>query len=150
MLTNSPPVGADAVPPPLPGTGMIPYAKPAFLALASCHVPFSAKAKSPLANSCQLVVCVLLITELGAYPFFSQSLHSATADTPSAESSLVSCAPEPQNQGRNWKLPSSVPIAENVIPFLPAPLTLPSAAVSDGQSLTVAMSTPAAVRTTLL
>ena len=90
------------------------------------------------------------MTEFGASPFFNQSVHSATADTPCGESSLVSCAPEPQNQGRNWKLPSSVPMAENVMPFFPAAFTLPSAAVSDGQSLTVAMSTPAACSTALL
>ena len=36
----------------------------------------------------------------------------------------------PQNQGRNWKLPSSVPIAEKVMPFLPAALTFCSAAVA--------------------
>ena len=45
---------------------MMPYSKPAFFALASCQVPFSAKAKSPVANSCQLVVWVLLMTEFGA------------------------------------------------------------------------------------
>lgn len=56
----------------------------------------------------------------------------------------------PQNHGRNWKLPSSVPIAENVMPFLPAALTFASAAVSDGQSLTEEMSTPACFSTFLL
>ena len=65
-MTNSPPVGAGAVPPSLAGIGMMPYSKPAFLALASCQVPFSAKAYSPVANSCQLVVWVLLMTEFGA------------------------------------------------------------------------------------
>ena len=80
----------------------------------------------------------------------SQSVHSVSAETACGESSLVSCAPEPQNQGRNWKLPSSVPIAEKVMPFLPAALTFASAAVSEAQSLTEAMSTPAAVRTSLL
>ena len=65
-VTNSPPVGAGAVPPFAAGIGMMPYSKPAFLALASCQVPFSAKAYSPVANSCQLVVWVLLMTELGA------------------------------------------------------------------------------------
>jgi hypothetical protein len=43
-VTNSPPVGAGAVPPALDGIGMMPHWKPAFLALASCHVPFSANA----------------------------------------------------------------------------------------------------------
>ena len=33
-----------AVPPFAAGIGMMPYSKPAFLALASCQVPFSAKA----------------------------------------------------------------------------------------------------------
>ena len=70
-------------------------------------------------NSCQLVVWVLLMTELGAYPFFSQPVHKFSAETTCGESSWVSCAPEPQNQGRNWKLPSSVPIPEKVMPFLP-------------------------------
>ncbi len=65
-VTNSPPVGAGAVPPALAGIGMMPYSKPAFLALASCQVPFSVKAKLPVANSCQLVVWVLLMTEFGA------------------------------------------------------------------------------------
>ncbi len=90
------------------------------------------------------------MTELGAYPFFSQSVHSATAETPSGESSFVSRAPDPQNQGRNWKLPSSVPIAENVMPFLPAASTFSSAAVSEAQSLTDAMSTLAFFSTPLL
>ena len=62
----------------------------------------------------------------------------------------MSCAPEPQNQGRNWKLPSSVPIAENVMPFLPAAFTFARAAVSEAQSLTEARSTPALLRTFLL
>lgn len=93
---------------------------------------------------------MLFSTELGAYSFSSQSVHRDSADTPWAESSSVSCAPEPQNQGRNWKLPSSVPIAENVMPFFPAFFTFSSAAVSDAQSLTDAMSTPAALRTSLL
>src|SRR3954447_19547748 len=150
MLTNSPPVGAAAVPPLTPGTGMMPYSKPAFLALASCQVPFSANAYLPVANSCQLVVWVLLITEFGAYPFFSQSDHSDSAETAAGESSWVRCAPPPQNHGRNWKLPSSVPIAENVMPFLPAPFTLASASVSEDQSFTVAGSTPAACSTGLL
>ena len=69
---------------------------------------------------------------------------------PCAESSLVSFAPEPQNHGRNWKLPSSVPIAENVMPFLPAEVTFPSAVVSDAQSLIELGSTPAADRIALL
>jgi hypothetical protein len=103
-----------------------------------------------VANSCQLVVWVLLRTELGAYPFFIQSFQRARADTAWAESSSVSFAPEPQSQGRNWKLPSSVPIAEKVMPFLPALSTFSRAAVRDGQSLTEAMSTPAALRTSLL
>ena len=47
---------------------MMPYSKPAFLALPSCQVPFSANAYSPVANSCQLVVCVLLMTEFGRNP----------------------------------------------------------------------------------
>jgi hypothetical protein len=59
-------------------------------------------------------------------------------------------APEPQNHGRNWNEPSSVPIAEKVMPFLPAAFTFASAAVSDAQSLTVAGSTLAASRTFLL
>jgi hypothetical protein len=63
---------------------------------------------------------------------------------------LVNCAPEPQNQGRNWKLPSSVPIAENVIPVSPAAFTLASAAVSAAQSFTVETSTPAFCKTVLL
>src|SRR5205814_9062564 len=66
MLTNSPPVGAGAVPPLLLGIGTMPYSKPAFLAFASCQVPFSANAYWPVANSCQLVVWVLVITEFGA------------------------------------------------------------------------------------
>jgi hypothetical protein len=45
---------------------MMPYGKPAFAALPSCQVPFSAKPYFPVANSCQLVVCVSLITEFGA------------------------------------------------------------------------------------
>src|SRR3954462_9812601 len=124
--------------------------KPGSFAAAFCQVPFSENPKSPVCISCQLVVWVLLITEFGARPFFTQLVQRSRAATPPVESSCVSLAPEPQNQGRNWKLPSSVPIPEKVMPFLPAALTLPSAAVSDGQSLTVAMSTPAAVRTTLL
>jgi hypothetical protein len=66
MVTNSPPVGAAAGPPFTAGIAMMPYSKPAFFAFPSCQVPFSANAKSPVANSCQLVVCVLLMTELGA------------------------------------------------------------------------------------
>jgi hypothetical protein len=65
-VTNSPPVGAGAVPPACDGIGMMPQSKPVFLALASCQVPFSLNAKFPVANSCQLVVWVLLMTELGA------------------------------------------------------------------------------------
>lgn len=80
----------------------------------------------------------------------SQVFHSDSAETAWSESSAVSLAPEPQYQGRNWKLPSSVPIAENVMPFFPAPLIFSSAAVSDVQSLTEAMSTPAFFRTALL
>jgi hypothetical protein len=80
----------------------------------------------------------------------SQSVHNVNAATACGESSAVSCAPDPQNQGRNWKLPSSVPIAEKVIPFLPAAFTLASAAVSDGQSFTDATSTPALVNRSLL
>src|SRR6476646_3075906 len=123
---------------------------PDSLALDSCQVPFSPKAYSPVANSCQLVVWVFWMTELGAYPFLSQSDHSCSAETPSAESSFVRSAPDPQNQGRNWKLPSSVPIAEKVMPFFPAAFTLASAAVSDGQSVTPAISTPALAITALL
>jgi hypothetical protein len=149
-VTNSPPVGAGAVPPACDGMGMMPYAKPVFLAFASCHVPFSPNANLPVANSCQLVVWVLLSTELGAYPCLSQSVQSVSACTPCAESSWVRPAPAPQNQGRNWKLPSSVPIAENVMPFWPAAFTFCRAAVSVVQSLTWAGSTPALVRRSLL
>ena len=95
-------------------------------------------------NSCQLVVWVFWMTESGAYPFFFQSVHSCRAEMASGESSLVSLAPEPQNHGRNWKLPSSVLIAEKVMPFLPAALTLARAAVREAQSLTEVGSTPAA------
>ena len=49
------------------------------------------------------------------------------------ESTLVRFAPAPQNQGRNWKLPSSVLMPENVMPFLPIALTLASAAVRVAQ-----------------
>ena len=80
----------------------------------------------------------------------SQSVHSDSAATASGESSLVRLAPEPQNHGRNWKLPSSVPTAEKVMPFFPAAFTLSSAAVRDCQSVTEAMSTPAAASTDLL
>src|SRR4029453_9189613 len=80
-VTNSPPVGAGAVPPACDGIGMIPYSKPVFLALASCQVPFSLNAKSPVANSCQLVVWVLLSTEFGAYPSLSHLVHRSSAAT---------------------------------------------------------------------
>jgi hypothetical protein len=39
---------------------------PAFFTFPSCQVPFSPNAKSPVANSCHEVVCVLLMTEFGA------------------------------------------------------------------------------------
>src|SRR3954469_12798721 len=129
MVTNSPPVGAAAGPPFIAGIGMIPQSNPAFLAFASCQVPFSLNAYCPVANSCQLVVWVLVMTEFGAYPSFSQSVHRETAATAGAESSWVTLAPAPENHGRNWKLPSSVPIAENVMPFFPAAFALASAAV---------------------
>src|SRR6478735_6620563 len=123
---------------------------PAFLTLPSCQVPFSPNAKSPVANSCHEVVWVLLITELGAYPFFTQSVQRVRAWTALAESSFFRSAPEPQNQGRNWKLPSSVPIAEKVMPFLPAAVTFCRASVRVLQSLIVETSTPAASSTFLL
>ena len=66
IVTNSPPVGAGATPPAFEGIGMMPYSKPAFFALPSCQVPFSPNAYCPVANSCQLVVWVLLMTEFGA------------------------------------------------------------------------------------
>ena len=56
-----------------------------------------------------------------------------SAATACGESRLVRLAPAPQNQGRNWKLPSSVLMPENVMPFLPMALTLASAAVRVAQ-----------------
>ena len=44
----------------------MPVSKSASAALLTCHVPFSAKAKSPVRNSSHTVFCELLITELGA------------------------------------------------------------------------------------
>src|SRR5437868_2175296 len=129
---------------------MMPKGKPAFCAFESCQVPFSLKAVLPAANSCQLVVCVSLITEFGAYPALSQPVHKARAAAAPEESSLVRFAPAPQNHGSNWKVPSSVPIAEKVIPFLPAAFAFASAAVSEPQSLTEAGLTPAALRMFLL
>ena len=62
------------------------------------------------------------------------------------ESRLVRLAPAPQNHGRNWKLPSSVLMPENVMPFLPIALTLASAAVSEAQLVMELGLTPAAFR----
>src|SRR3954462_15107780 len=112
MVTNSPPVGAAAGPPFIAGIGMIPYSKPAFLALDSCQVPFSPNAYWPVANSCQLVVWGLVSTSFGARPSDTQPFHSDSAAWPAALSRWVRSPFAPQNQGRNWKLPSSVPIAE--------------------------------------
>ncbi len=39
---------------------------PICFAASFCHVPFSPKAKSPVWNSCQLVVWVFWMTEFGA------------------------------------------------------------------------------------
>jgi hypothetical protein len=83
-------------------------------------------------------------------PSETQSFHKDSAARPPAPSTWVRSPLAPQNQGRNWKLPSSVPIAENVMPFFPADLTFFSATVSDAQSLTDAGSTWAAARTFLL
>ncbi len=70
-----------------------------------------------------------------------------SAATACAESMLVRFAPEPQNQGRNWKLPSSVLMPEKVMPVLPMALTLASAAVRVAQLVIEVGSTPAALRT---
>src|SRR5687768_13303279 len=115
---NSPPVGVGATPPSLPGICTMPVGKPAFPALLICQVPFSAKANSPVRNSSHVVFWELLMTELGAVPSLTHDVHRASASTAWGESSWVSCAPAPQNHGRNWNDPSSVPMAENVIGFL--------------------------------
>src|SRR5664279_2004747 len=95
IVRNSPPVGAGAEPPVAEGRGMT--RSPIFAASAFCHVPFSENAKSPVWNSCQDVVWVLLITEFGAYSFLTQSVQSCRADSALVESSCVSAAPAPQN-----------------------------------------------------
>src|SRR5664279_3338822 len=145
MVMNSPPVGAGAGPPFSAGIWI--DLNPAVSASLLNHDPFSAKPKLPVLNSSQLVPWVFWITEFGARPPFSQSVHRDSAESAALESSLVRSALAPQNHGRNWKLPSSVPTAEKVMPFLPEATTFFSAAVSDAQSVTVAMSTPAAVST---
>src|SRR4051812_12266437 len=142
MVMNSPPVGAGAAPPSFAGIWI--DLKPALSASLLNHDPFSAKAKSPVLNSVQLVPCVFWMTEFGARPFLTQSVQSVRAASAELESSLVRSAFAPQNHGRNWKLPSSVPTAEKVMPFLPEATTFCRAAFSDAQSFTLAMSTPAA------
>lgn len=59
-------------------------------------------------------------------------------------------APEPQNHGRNWKLPSSVPMPEKVMPLPPEAVTFASASVRLAQSVIEETSTPAVARTVLL
>ncbi|PPF58984.1 hypothetical protein C5E11_17865 [Clavibacter michiganensis] len=80
----------------------------------------------------------------------TQSVHSVRALTASGESSFVRSAPAPQNQGRNWKEPSSVLIPAKVMPFLPAAVTFESASVNDAQLVMLAGSTPAAVKMSAL
>src|SRR6185312_10738581 len=145
MVMNSPPVGAGAAPPFSAGIWI--DLKPAASASLLNHEPFSAKPKSPVLNSVQLVPWVFWMTEFGARPFFTESVQRLSAEAASLESSLVRSALAPQNHGRNWKLPSSVPTAEKVMPFLPAATTFLSASFSEAQSFTLAMSTPAALST---
>jgi hypothetical protein len=73
-------------------------------------------------------------------------VHSVSAAIAWGEPMLVRFAPDPQNQGRNWKLPSSVLMPEKVMPVLPIALTLARAAVRLAQLVTEAGSTPAALR----
>jgi hypothetical protein len=80
----------------------------------------------------------------------SQVVHRFSAATPCAEDRSVRLAPAPQSQGSNWKLPSSVPMAENVMPVLPIAFTFARAAVNDAQFVIVVGSTPAASRIFLL
>ncbi|PPF58989.1 hypothetical protein C5E11_17860 [Clavibacter michiganensis] len=54
-VMNSPPVGAGAMPESTAGSSITPVLKGCSAALLTCHVPFSAKAKSPVRNSSQLV-----------------------------------------------------------------------------------------------
>ena len=89
----------------------------AFFAASTCQVPFSPKAKSPVRNSSQVVFWEFWITEFGARPCLTQSVHSCSAEIASGESSWVSLAPAPQNHGRNWKEPSSVPMPAKVMPL---------------------------------
>src|SRR5690606_34833798 len=107
-------------------------------------------ANSPVRNSSHAVFCELPITEFGAYPSSSQDVQSSSASTASGESSSVSSAPDPQNQGRNWNVPSSVPIPAKVIPRCPASSTCCSAAVSESQSVMESGSTPASSRISAL
>src|SRR5690606_11358132 len=145
---NSPPVGAGAGLPFSPGIWIELY--PAASASDLNHEPFSAKPNSPVLNSSQLVPCVFCSTDGGASPFFTQSVQRVSAETASLESSAVRSAPAPQNHGRNWNEPSSVPPAEKVMPFLPEATTFSSAAVSEAPSVTEAMSTPADRKSTRL
>src|SRR4051794_40962719 len=108
---NSPPVGAGAAAPPA-RVGIWMTLKPFVSASPWNHEPFSAKPKSPVFISSQLVPCVLVSTDCGAAPDLTQSVHSVSAATDCEESSAVRSASAPQNQGRNWNVPSSVPTAE--------------------------------------
>ena len=114
---------------------MIPYGNPAFAAFGK--LPGAVLAEGVVAGRELLPGRRLGVVEHGV-----RRVSLASASPPQLQrrgrlrrleiGEFRAGAPEP---GQELELPSSVPIAENVMPFFPAALTFASAAVSDAQSL---------------
>nr|WP_254058087.1 hypothetical protein [Clavibacter michiganensis] len=105
-------------------------------------MPLTIIASFPARNWSRMSCWLALTLALDACPSFTMSVQRVSARTAAGEEMSDRSAPAPQKNGRNWNVPSSVPIAEK-----PRPCTSPCvvfAAASSRLAQSVGGWTPAA------
>ncbi len=116
------------------GIGTMPNSRSFFwFSVGSCHGPFTIIAAFPAMNWSLMSAWVQVTTDLEADLESTRSFHSVSAWTACGESSCLRLAPAVQKKGSNWKLPSSVPTAENAMPYRLPLVSFPAATVSSSQ-----------------